>query len=190
MNDVRTALCREAQGRLSALVPMWPTSTCTSFSEAPQKAHPEDPTLSGHQASPIFRPTPSHRVSRLSSSFLPKLLRSLRYGAIRIITQTPRDDTVDFLRPQRNWLSMELVVTKTNPNPDNLSAAETCDTSTRRTLQRSEPPSPSPSLKRKPALSTGTMAHAITIQRRLSRPGGIRPRRQNPSGRSPQGVSL
>ena len=142
------------------------------------------------QADPIFRPTPSHRVVRLSSGFPPNLLCRPRHGAIRIITKTPRDDPFNCLHPQQHCLGMEFSATRTPPTPDYLPAAETCTTSTRRTLWRSAPPSPSSSLKRKPELSTSAMAHAIAIQRRLSQHGGRIPRKQDPSGRSPQVVSL
>ena len=63
-------------------------------------------------------------------------------------------------------------MTRTPPTLYNMPAAETCKTSTRCTLWRLAPPSPSPYLKRKPALSTVNMAHDIAIQQRLSRPKG------------------
>ena len=115
--NVRTALHREAQGHLQTLLPVWPTSTCTRFFEAPQRAHPEDPTFSVQQAAPIFRPMPSRWVGWLSLGFPPNILCRLRYGAIRIITQTPRDYPVNCLHPRRHFLGMELAATRKPPTP-------------------------------------------------------------------------
>ena len=85
---------------------------------------------------------------------------------------------------------MELARTRIPPIPDNLLAVETCTTSTRHTLRRWAPPSPSPSLRWKPPLSTGAMAHITAIQQRLSRNRGRRPMRQYPSSWLPQGFAL
>ena len=150
MNNVQTARCRKAQGRLLALLSVWPTSTCTRSSEALSRAHPEDTTLSRQQADRTFRTTLYCRVGWLSSYLPPKLLRKPRYGALNIVTKTPQGNTVDCLHPWQHCLGMESAITRTSPTPDNLPAAEICATSNRRTLWRSDPPSPSHSHKRKP----------------------------------------
>ena len=135
----------------------------------------KSPPFLVHQVALIFRPTPYHRLGQLSSFPPPKLLSRLRYGAIHIITKTPRYDPINCLHPGQHCISMESSATRTPPTPDNLPAAETCATSTHHTLRRSAPPSPSPSLERKPALSTGAMAYTIAIQRRIPQHRGIIP---------------
>ena len=171
-NNVRAAPRREAWGRLPTLLPMWPTSTLASSFEALRRAHPWDPTLSGQQAAPTFHTMPSCLVGRFSSYFPPNLLREHRYGALHITTKKLWDDTADSLHRQHRCLGMELTVTRTSSAPDNMTAAETCATITRRTLRILAPPSPSPSNERKPALPTGAMDHAIATKWRISGQGG------------------
>ena len=57
-------------------------------------------------------------------------------------------------------------------------------------IRRLVPPSPSTTIEQKTALSTSAMAHAITIQQIIPWPRRRRTTRQEPSGRSPQGVAL
>ena len=136
-------------------------------------------------------PVPSHLVGSADRlwGFPTKLLLRLRYGSSPPATKTPRDHPIDYPPPRKHCLGMESAATRTPSTHNNLPAVETCATSTRSTLQRLAPPSPSPYLERITALPTGAMAHAIVTQRRLSRPGRRIPRRQDHSGRSLQGVA-
>ena len=106
-NNVRTARRREAPGRLTTILPVWPTSTCTSSYKALRRAHLEEPTFSGQQAAPTLCLTPSRRVGRLLSGFPPKLLRKPRYGVIHITTKKPWGDPDDCPHHQYCCLGME-----------------------------------------------------------------------------------
>ena len=147
--------------------------------------------MSVQQAALISRPQPSSWFKRLSSGFSPQSFY-VGLGMVRylLLQKTPRDDPIDYPLPRQHCLGMESAVTRTPLTHDNLPDVETCATSTCSTLRRSVPPSPSPSLKRIPALSTGAMPHAIATQQRFPRPGRRRPSRQDPNGRSPQRVAL
>ena len=117
-----------------------------------------------------------------------KLLRRIRYGAIRIITKTPGDDPLNCPRPQSHWLGVESSATGEPPTHNNISDAETFKTRPCFTLQRLAPPAPFPSLERKQTLPTGATVNVIVIQKRLPWPRRRISRRKDPHGRSPQGV--
>ena len=118
--------------------------------------------------------------------FPQKLLRRPRYGAIRLTTQTPRDDPTDCPSPQSHYLDVESYTTGAPPTHNNMPAAEIWETRPCCTLRILALPAPSPSLESKPALPTSDMVHAIAIQQRVPQLGRRRSRRQYPCGRSPQ----
>ena len=109
------------------------------------------------------------RMADCYQVFPKNLLRRLRYGALRPTKKTRRDDPKKITCPRRHCIGVELSATGANMPHKNLPAAENCNTRPRCILRRLAPPAPSTSFKQKPALPTGAMVHAITIQRRLPR---------------------
>ena len=119
-----------------------------------------------------------------------KIIRRLRYVAIRFTTQAPRNDPANCPHPRLHWLGVKLDTAGTPPTHNNLPAAETCKTRPHCNLWRLAPPTPPPSFERKPALLTGAMAHVIATWRRLPWQRRIRSIRQDPCVWSPHGVKL
>ena len=128
--------------------------------------------MSGQQAAPTLRPTPSCRVGLFLLGLHPKLLRKTRYGAFNLFAKTPRDDPTKY-PPHRHcclgMVSAEKRIPQTN---DNMPAAEVCASSTRYTFLRLAPPSTSLYCKQKPGPQTDSMAYAIATDQRLLQIGG------------------
>ena len=95
--------------------------------------------------------------------FPQKLIRRHRYGSLRPVMQTPRDDPVDFPRPYHHCLGVESIATGAPTTHYNLPDTDNCKIRPCFTLRILSHLDPSPSFERKPALPTVTMVHTIAI---------------------------
>ena len=65
----------------------------------------EDPTLSGQQAAPIFRPTPSFRVGQLSSGF--PLIFYVSLGMLQYVLLRKQLGTIPSIVPIPDYTALE-----------------------------------------------------------------------------------